>query len=132
ASLMSAAGHPSGPSLNTEASAGIEPQRMASRTGEALAGRATDRLAETKITASRTTAPQQVLRPAARPGRARGARTLGMRAVSVGIFVLATAVFCFIASMLWSRLDDSTGLARPLAAPERELGSAHVWTAATC
>jgi hypothetical protein len=38
-----------------------------------------------------------------------------MRAVSVGIFVLATAVFCFVASLLWSRLDDSTGLPRPIA-----------------
>jgi hypothetical protein len=40
------------------------------------------------------------------------ARGFGRRAISVGIFVLATALFCFVASLLWSRLDDSTGLTR--------------------
>jgi hypothetical protein len=35
---------------------------------------------------------------------------LGMRAVTLGITVLATALICLAASLLWSRLEDSTGL----------------------
>lgn len=44
-----------------------------------------------------------------RPARASRGR-FGSRATTLGITVLATALLCFIAALVWSRLDDSTGL----------------------
>lgn len=68
--------------------------------------------------------------PAARPANiaatadtadAKEAPGFGMRAFTVGITVLATALICFAASLLWSRLDDSTGLAGAVAHNEDQL-----------
>src|SRR5690606_9438314 len=53
---------------------------------------------------------------------------IGMRALTVGLTVLGTALICFAASLLWSRLDDSTGLPGTAAGRSSELLPIHSQT----